>query len=178
MQIDHYFDKSDWPCFSSSFFNFLPSCGYCNQKKSNRFVDFYLYAENDEESNPFKFEIPDSELATFLVDYSTKFSIKFKGALYNLDQAAKSHNSTFHIEDLYNDNFLEVVKNFIKRKMFLHGVVNSCSNSFEIDDSILKMSYNEIYFDFVDDVDKIHSAPLTKLKQDINSQINPNLPKI
>ena len=35
------------------------------------------------------------------------------------------------------------------------------------------MSYNEIYFDFIDDSDKIHTEPLTKLKQDINDQIEP-----
>ena len=175
MQIDHYFDKADWPCFSSSFFNFQPSCGYCNQKKSKNPVLFYLYTSNPNENNPFKFEIPDSELADFLIDFSTNISLKFEESSGTFKNLADNHNATFHIDELYNSNFLEITKKFIKRKKFLYKVIDHYKKSFGLDESILKMSYNEIYFDYVDDADKIHTEPLAKLKQDINDQIEPYL---
>ena len=60
-----------------------------------------------------------------------------------------------------------------RKKTFLYKILNHYRNSFKIEESILKMSYNEIYFDFIDDSEKIHTEPLTKLKQDINDQIEP-----
>lgn len=173
MQIDHYFDKAEWPCFSSSFFNFQPSCGYCNQKKSKNSVLFYLYTSKPDEKDPFRFEIPASELAAFLIDYSKEISLKFGESATEFKTMADNHNKIFHISELYNSNFLEIIKKFIKRKKFLYKILNHYRNSFKIEESILKMSYNEIYFDFIDDSEKIHTEPLTKLKQDINDQVEP-----
>lgn len=173
MQIDHYFDKAEWPCFSSSFFNFQPSCGYCNQKKSKNSVLFYLYTSKPDEKDPFRFEIPNFELAAFLLDYSKEISLKFGESSTEFETMADNHNKIFHISELYNSNFLEIIKKFIKRKKFLYKILNHYRNSFKIEESILKMSYNEIYFDFIDDSEKIHAEPLTKLKQDINDQIEP-----
>lgn len=33
-QIDHFWDKESYPYLALAFFNLVPSCGYCNQKKS------------------------------------------------------------------------------------------------------------------------------------------------
>ena len=45
-QIDHYYPKSEYPCFSISFYNLYPVCGPCNNSKSASQINFNLYSDN------------------------------------------------------------------------------------------------------------------------------------
>lgn len=58
-QVDHYYSKSEFPCFSISFYNLYPVCGSCNNSKSNNKVTFNLYSNNytDLKTSNFKLQI-------------------------------------------------------------------------------------------------------------------------
>ena len=47
-QMEHFYPKNKFPFLSTSFFNFFPSCGTCNQRKGKTFDKdgFDLYREN------------------------------------------------------------------------------------------------------------------------------------
>lgn len=62
-QMEHFYPKNKFPFLSTSFFNFFPSCGTCNQKKGKKFDKdgFDLYREKISDCpNPFKFTTQDA----------------------------------------------------------------------------------------------------------------------
>ena len=62
-QMEHFYPKNQFPFLSTSFFNFFPSCGTCNQKKGKKFDKdgFDLYREKMSDCpNPFKFPTKDA----------------------------------------------------------------------------------------------------------------------
>jgi hypothetical protein len=57
-QMEHFYPKNSYPFLSTSFFNFFPSCGTCNQKKGKIFDSngFDLYRERKSDiDDPFMF---------------------------------------------------------------------------------------------------------------------------
>jgi len=172
LQVDHFFDKSKFPCFASSFYNFQPSCPYCNQKKSDNEVLFYMYDNGESGKNPFKFEANDKDLSNFLLQKGERIEIEFKKNESCTNELFENHKERFHIKEMYNENFAELVKKIVVRRLILsEDYRNSLLNSYTSLRKDLNMNYNEVLYGFIDDPERIHEEPLSKLKQDIFNQL-------
>lgn len=66
-QLDHFFPKSEYPLFALCFYNLIPSCYGCNNKKSNKHFNISPYDEtigNMDEFIKFSYEISNADFFT------------------------------------------------------------------------------------------------------------------
>ena len=66
-QLDHFFPKSEYPLFALSFYNLIPSCYGCNNRKSNSQFNISPYdetIENMDELIKFTYEISNADFFT------------------------------------------------------------------------------------------------------------------
>lgn len=167
-QVDHFFPKSEYPCFSISFFNLLPVCGSCNGKKSANAVNFNVYSDdfNDLKDSPFKFRL----------DRKSIISYKINGDKDNLlilfdDPLNKGFNESFDIEGIYSTqkDLAEelILKSIIYNETYLKSLRNSFKklypNKIPMVERLLVGNYN--------DVKDIHKRPMAKFSQDIAKQL-------
>lgn len=167
-QVDHFFPKSEYPCFSISFFNLLPVCAPCNGKKSASSVNFNVYSSDplDLKESPFKFSLDKRSIISYRVNGDKeKLKIKFE------DPGRKGFNKNFDIEGIYNTqkDLAEelVLKSIIYNKTYLKS---------------LRESFKKLYLDKTPMAERllvgnytrekdIHKRPMSKFTQDIAKQL-------
>lgn len=55
-QLDHFFDKKSYPYLAVSFYNLVPSCSTCNQRKSTKNENiYYPYSESFNDDAKFRY---------------------------------------------------------------------------------------------------------------------------
>ena len=102
-QVDHYWPKSLYPCFSISFFNLYPVCASCNNAKSNSIVPFSLYSDDLSElsESRFKFSLEKGCVAKYIASRkSDNLKIKFEEPKVN--KGEKGFQRTFGIHGIYD----------------------------------------------------------------------------
>jgi hypothetical protein len=167
-QVDHFLPKSEYPCFSISFFNLLPVCGPCNGKKSASAVNFNVYSENlnDLKDSPFKFRLDKRSIISYRINGDQdKLIIKFD------DPQNKSFNKNFDIEGIYatQKDIAEelVLKSIIYNENYLKSLRNSFTklypNKIPMAERLLVGNYTS--------VKDIHKRPMSKFTQDIARQL-------
>jgi hypothetical protein len=170
LQLDHFFSKSKYPYFSISLYNLIPTCSYCNQKKSN--TDFnlseYFNPYNDSISEKFKFALSESSDKKVYLDYLVDES-DVEIILEKNDLKVQNHNNVFDLEGIYS-NHKDVVHNLfkmakaypkIKRKAILKISDGNGNMLFKNEDDLKKLIFNMPL-----EESEINSMPLSKLKQD------------
>lgn len=98
-ELDHFYNKDDYPFFALSFYNLIPACKPCNHIKSNNTGKYY---------NPHSKRYTDSDLL--------KFSVQIIGANY-LDRLTDlKMNYDYHpdFKDTFVDLKMEEVYDFHK----------------------------------------------------------------
>lgn len=190
-QADHFHDKSTWPCFASSFYNLFPTCGPCNNVKNNsEDVNFSLYTEDEYNIDPFIFSLnktkiclsslkqtyEDIEIEFSSADVSKQTSvIKDPARIDDINETYKGdydgHKNKLHIDRLYNQNFKSVISKLLTR---INDNDEDYQKQIENAYGYLKqknlLNINEFIYGFIQEEDRIHEEPLTKLKQDILKQ--------
>ena len=167
-QVDHFLAKSEYPCFSISFYNLYPVCGPCNGSKSSNYVDFTLYSNDykDYSNSSFKFRIDSKSLLKYRVNgIQSKLEVKFE------DHGA-GVNETFAIEGIYNaqKDLAEelVLKSMIYNKTYSESLKSSLERLYRekapLVDRLLIGNYTK-------DRD-IHKRPMAKFTMDIARQLN------
>lgn len=121
-QMDHFFPKTRYPYLALCLYNLIPSCGVCNQAKS----------ELDTKSFPllYPYEEEFGEKATFALDLKGKkdFVQKMQGAsreiqvrINNLEpfsdfgQKVSRQDTKLHLTDLYNEHgayIADILRNY------------------------------------------------------------------
>ncbi len=167
-QVDHFLPKSEYPCFSISFFNLLPVCGPCNGKKQARAVDFNIYSDdyNDLKDSPFKFRLDKRSIVSYRVN-GNKDSLVI---LFD-DPLNKSFNKSFDIQGIYSTqkDLAEelVLKSIIYNETYLKSLRNSFKrlypNKIPMAERLLVGNYTN--------VKDIHKRPMAKFTQDIAKQL-------
>lgn len=66
-ELDHNLPKSIYPYLCTNFYNLIPCCSSCNKHKSDRYLDFSLYARADDDLEPLYFDIPPDILLKFQI---------------------------------------------------------------------------------------------------------------
>lgn len=167
-QVDHFLSKSEYPCFSISFFNLLPVCGPCNGKKSASAVNFDVYSAdlNDLKDSPFKFRLDKRSIISYRINGDQdKLIIKFD------DPQNKDFNKNFDIEGIYatQKDIAEelVLKSIIYNENYLKSLSNSFTklypNKIPMAERLLVGNYTR--------VKDIHKRPMSKFTQDIAKQL-------
>lgn len=115
-QIDHFFNKKDYPYLALSFYNLIPSCYACNHTKSTRSIGLSPYEITN--SNIVAFSYNHTSISNIEVTLSTeneemKTNIKELG----LDSLYKNHNDyvgeLIDKRRIYSDAYLkELEANF------------------------------------------------------------------
>lgn len=167
-QVDHFLPKSEYPCFSISFFNLLPVCGPCNGKKSANTLGFNVYSDdpNDLKDSPFKFHLDKKSIVSYRINgVQEKLRIKFD------DPSKIGFNESFDVEGIYSTqkDLAEelVLKSIIYNKNYLNSLRNSFGklypNKIPMAERLLVGNYTR--------VKDIHKRPMSKFTQDIARQL-------
>lgn len=158
-QLDHYFNKNDYPIFALSFYNLVPSCYNCNHTKST----------NDLSRSPYEseYEFDENIKITYLptnIDFmDNPKSIKVK--------VKSSEDLRLNVETLHLNEAYEVHKDYIqeliyKRKINNEVSINEIFENFKGLFSTKEEMIKIVYGNYVKK-DELHKRPLAKLTRDI-----------
>ncbi len=167
-QVDHFLPKSEYPCFSISFFNLLPVCGPCNGKKSANSVDFNVYSEDslDLKESPFKFKLDKKSIISYRIN-----GIKEKLKIEFIDSKKKGFNESFDIEGIYatQKDLAEelVLKSIIYNRSYLESLKKSFNKLYP---NKIPMAERLLVGNYTREKD-IHRRPMSKFTQDIAKQL-------
>ena len=173
-QVDHHIAKDRYPGLSVMLLNLVPACSSCNVKKSNKRVNFSLYAEKEDEStrtSPFSFEIKDKDktLAAYLNSRDSnviKVGFKEPTPAANIQRL----NQTFAIEGIY-DTQKDIVEEMIMKMhiydaSFKKELLTKFKSLFKDEATLNRM----IVGNYVEEKN-IHRRPMSKFMQDIARQL-------
>ena len=165
MQFDHFIDKADYPMFSMSLYNLIPSCSVCNSSKGNRSLSLAYHPYYAEIYRNFHFEVKDE----FSLLYGTT-----KGDSFDIEPVPtgdkkefEEYEQAFHLEALYSRH-KDVVRE-VYDKVYLayyYGYRKNFSFIPINDYDYLKRLWLGTYTDERD----IEKRPLTKLMLDAEQQ--------
>lgn len=183
-QLDHFFPKNEYPLFALSFYNLIPSCYGCNNKKSTS--KFYI--------SPYDESITD-------IDELLKFSLNIKSADFinnseSIDIIIKDDISEEELKQLESKDKLSVRQKLLKDKYVidtrslykLHtDVVQELlwkqevySNSYKIkleeilatsDKKFSKYEIDRMIVGYYTDKENYGKRPLSKMVADIGREI-------
>lgn len=171
--LDHYYNKSDYPLFSLSLFNFIPSCQICNSRMKGQKTDrtLYPYEEGFGDDARFAIEPKDKkkEIDVWLGNKNAEFDIKIEiSDSVNADKKIRIENSkkVFGLEKVYQAHKEYVRELIIKKRVYDEG---SYSDNMAVIFEKLGLDYSEaelkrfLYGSVSPDSDR----PLSKLTCDI-----------
>ncbi len=182
-EIDHFIPEKEYPFFSCSLYNFIPSCHQCNHqkhddynKKKNGVIKWipypYIEPSKGEMSPPITFrafyKIKDNKLV-----YGVR--IRKKGAV--LSEEFKNANNAFHLKDLYECHEIEMNDLFSRYRNYRNHKIREIISLFH------KTTYININnFIFAGKLKKMilglpiykenKEYPLKKFKEDIIEQLD------
>ena len=169
-QLDHFKDKRDFPFLGINFYNMVPSCSYCNQKKSKNEVPFFLYRLNESEmENPFKFIFPKGFSAYFTEQKRENINYEFDVSTWYSYQ----HESVFEIQSRYEAR-LDEIEDFLKNLlMFVPECMDLYKKSFPQlpYDAILQERINRLLKDKLN-YSQVHEFSYTKIRLDLAQELN------
>jgi len=165
---DHFFNKATYPFLALSLYNFIPSCGVCNERFKLA-IDFHkarhLYPYDrcfDSAGVSFATRSTDSSLS-----YLTKFTHDFEIMILNPSDDSEAGNSikTFRLKELYQSHKCDAID------VIEDSIIYSKSQKKEFQSTGLFSGESEIerYIPsrYVYDSTKNPSRPLRKLINDI-----------
>lgn len=172
-QVDHFWPKDEYPCFSVSLYNLYPTCASCNNKKGIKKVAFQLYKKiGSKDPSPYSFELHNHRTA--VAQYLATRDPKVLKVLFNEPLPGKGNerlNELFSIEGIYNTQ-IDIVEELIMKKEIYTTVYKK---------DLLKL-FNHLFKSPVEldrlilsnyvELDEIHKRPMAKFIQDIARQID------
>jgi len=169
-QIDHFIDKSSYPCFSISFFNLYPVCASCNNKKGVKEVGFQLYSseKTDLQKSAFHFSLDRESISKFRISGDEAFLKIF----FN-DNNSKL-NEIFAVEGIYETQQDLAAEMILKAEIYNESYKDALRDSF---DKLYGkkgkhvINFNRIILGNYTDAQDIHKRPLAKFTQDIAKQL-------
>lgn len=167
LHLDHRHAKSHYPFLSSSFFNLYPSCGNCNQAKSDNPCDFILY-DDGSQLDAFVFSLEDKAVVNYWAERDRdKLIVKLTHVKPDENKKfAEAYEDMFSIEKIYNtqkDMVEELVhKVDVYTKEYNQELVTSFNALFP-DQAML----NRLIIGNYDRPEDIHKRPMAKFIQEI-----------
>ena len=144
--LDHYYQKMQYPLFALSLFNFVPSCSVCNSRMKNThsaYNTLYPYEEGFDEDAHFELKLKDKDIrgiktlqlfqALESVDYDD-FNVDITvDPCISKDKSKKIQNSKalFHLEEVYANHKQDALEAAFLTRVFCEGSYKYfCQNLF------------------------------------------------
>lgn len=163
-QFDHFVNKNDYPMFSMSLYNLIPSCAVCNHGKQKGELPVELNPYYKDIHQLFHFEV--NEPLPLLMGKSKEDAIKIN-LVCNDDKCGddvKTFNDTFHISTLYSRH-KDIVQE-IYDKAYIASSAENLARLLKTD----KKRLSELWYGTYLSEKDIEKRPLTKFIQDIKKQ--------
>jgi hypothetical protein len=156
-QIDHFFNKSDYPYLALSFYNLIPSCYACNHTKSTHDLGLSPY------------EINNSDTVTF--SYAPTSTSSYQVELKVNDDRMNNNVNVLGLKGLYafHDDYAEelVIKRMIYSDDYLNELEANFGGIVESKEKLLRL----IAGNYIQE-DDLKKRPLAKLTRDIMLQLD------
>lgn len=175
-QFDHYLSKKKYPQFALSLLNLIPSCGICNQAKSDR-MEKVMYPYTDEFGTDIMFQTSSETGISYLFgdrDAKDQFKVILEKVNPHIDadllERINASVSIFHLTELYNKHKDYILFLFRKNYMFSDDYIETLEDRFRElfgdDEDIHSLLY---MIDF--EKEEWGRRPLSKLTHDIDMEI-------
>ncbi|MFY2253205.1 hypothetical protein ACOSZH_25240 [Priestia megaterium] len=158
-QLDHFFNKKDYPFLAMSFFNLIPACPACNLLKHKFDVSASPYDKriNWDDAVKFSFGIT---TADFLNDEQKVYvKVRFSDELDKNFSVLKLSNQYLMHNDLLHEL---LIKGLIYSPTRLEEIKNNFSGLFQSDKDMMRVIYGNYL-----EKDDLGKRPLSKLTKDI-----------
>ncbi len=166
LQFDHFVNKNDYPMFSMSLYNLIPSCAVCNQGKHKGELPLALNPYSNDIYKLFHFEVkePLPLLMGKKEEDKTKIDLVCNGNNDKCRDDVKTYDNTFHISTLYSRH-KDIVQE-IYDKTYIASSAENLARLLKTDEKRLSELWYGTYLSEKD----IEKRPLTKFIQDIKKQ--------
>lgn len=173
-QLDHFKPQSEYPFLCTSFFNLQPSCGHCNQSKSNNPALFGLYTEDYNELYPFLFHVDRKSIIKYMLSHDCDcLSIKLEVNPRNAQNSCllQNHLDRFHIEQIYSE-FTDAAEEIIwKAKIYNKTYRDQLMREFKKLFPNGMIDFPRFFYGFYIGEEEILRRPLTKMMQDFAKEM-------
>jgi len=163
-QLDHFFDKKDYPFLAVCLYNLVPSCSTCNQRKSTKQVNIlHPFEDSFDKKARFKLNIKDSRF------YYSKDSVDLE--FETNDEKAKNSIEVFNLNNLYKNHKDIVLELIQKQAMYNDSYIDELLKEYE--GTLFKNKEDLqrlISGGYISD-DEIGKRPLSKLIKDIANEL-------
>lgn len=178
-QVDHYWPKAIFPCFSISLFNFIPSCAACNHAKTDHLVHYTMYTRDQDrlKKSLFHFDFPAGAVPKDLL-FPTQNELKIEVSIehenkptLNIDGVNwQEYDEVFDITGIYN-MMTDIAEEICRRKrIYSKGYRETLKKSFPKVFNDKNLSDRIILGNYSTD-EEIHNRPLAKYMQDIARRV-------
>lgn len=165
-QFDHFLDKKDYPWFSMSLYNLIPSCAVCNQEKSTRKLGLKFHPYESDIYKQFVFRIPNSN--DVLYDIQKKDEINIEMIPKNASaQELDEYNNVFHLKTLYKRHGDIAREVFAKAYQYPYW---SNPQNYSWVPNYSPMTQLRLYLGTYVKEEEIEKRPMTKFIQDLWEQ--------
>lgn len=170
-EFDHFYHKSNYPLFSVSFYNLIPSCNICNthfKGSKDSITEKLLHPYTELQPNSFNFKFIPEDVDS-LYGKKDKFILDYK--INDLVNKTNLESSIifFGIKEIYELCHTDLIKEIVNKKItyskkYLEIIKDTYGISFE-------ESYRILFEAYYED-DKLYTRPFSKLKKDIFDDVN------
>lgn len=174
-QLDHFLPKSKYPQLALSLWNLIPSCGACNNRKSDDCEDEILYPYAEEMGDACRFVThPVSGFGYLLGEPSEgdfEISLEAEDEESDLAKKAKAEAELFGTKELYQQHKAYVRDIFRQRYVFgdpyIDDLITTFPRLFRSREQVRALLYMKKI-----DPGSIGTEPLDKLTRDIDLEID------
>lgn len=159
-QLDHFYPKEQFPLYALSLYNFVPSCGSCNQGKSDKTkLLIYPFTEKSKEENqqPY-FKIKSEDLDHLRGNVLPEIDYAF------IDSDKKTHADSLHHKNMYQNHRVFAQRLLQRQRLYNPSYIAQVKEFFpKLSDEEIR----EVLFGFSGDLEELKQKPLSKLAHDI-----------
>jgi len=174
-EMEHFYDKSDYPLLALCFYNLVPSCHECNHGKGTKSISINPYFRGFET----KFVIaPDTEDEYDVNQEMTSVQIGqikdtdgFKVGFKNTTDDERDNIKKLGLTKLYNEHRDYVMEMIEKASTYNEWLSSSLVDSFQGVEHSPASVYDFVWGKYLDEVEQ-YKRPLSKLTKDVLEQLN------
>lgn len=163
-QMDHFYNKDEYPWLAVSLYNLIPSCGACNLIKRTANFTIHPFIKTDVETNEVKFSYQQTASDDVKVIISTTNERKGDIGTIKLEEAYSIHNLDVRNMLLREEKYSKKYREELRQLLQTDGGIESQLSL--TDDEIDRMIYGDVIFE-----EDIKNVSLGKFRKDIYQEI-------
>lgn len=177
-QLDHFYNRKDFPFFSISLYNLIPSCYNCNHMKGRKFIKFSPYS--NEYSNDQKiFHLNyDSNIKNFRFDKDIDIlpEDEENSDKTLIGEKLQSNFSKMGIREAYSIHENEVLRLIHLREIYCDSQLNEFNHvidqAFSVKEDLPFRDFNHLIYGIDLHNPDFKNQPLSKMRYDILNELD------